>query len=214
MRTLTPTRPHVTSSEQHRAPRGIEPSPRRSQHRVLPLHQKRRLHTQAEEEGLEPSPPDRAAAFSKRVRRNRYSPLFQVLPFAFCLLPFAFSYAPARNRTWTSSFARSRGHPFHHGDSTLVIHHISPPGLEPGTQRSKRRMIIHFNTGMFFVFFSLLTSSKECPYLRRPPRLEPNRRVPRLHRRTPSSPALAGPAKIKQTKNPEDLPGFGAWCPS
>jgi hypothetical protein len=27
-----------------------------------------------------------------------------------------------------------------------IIAGMPPPGLEPGTQRSKRRMIIHFNT--------------------------------------------------------------------
>ena len=140
-----------------------ESNPRHDVHSIGCCHYTRSadFRTQAEEEGLEPSPPDRAAAFSKRVRRNRYSPLFQT-----------HSHAPARNRTWTSSFARSRGHPFHHGDSTSVIHHISPPGLEPGTQRSKRRMIIHFNTGMSLSSLLATTGyslSNKCPHLRRPP---------------------------------------------
>ena len=54
----------------HRASAGIEPWPRHSQCRVLPLHQTRHNNRTAEEEGLEPSLPNRAITFSKRARRT------------------------------------------------------------------------------------------------------------------------------------------------
>src|SRR4051794_17196717 len=59
------------TSDHLRASAGIEPWPRHSQCRVLPLHQARhRSFVPAEEEGLEPSPPVKGAAtFSKRVRQ-------------------------------------------------------------------------------------------------------------------------------------------------
>ena len=217
MRTLTPTRPI-------RARRGIEPSPRRSQRRVLPLHQKRhhsrlaatqrgaRLanHT-AEEEGLEPSPPNRAATFSKRVRRNRYSPLFQTILF----------HAPAGTRTRTSSFASSRGHPFHHGDAFVIPYFVigHSQGHIPARTRTRNAAFEAphdhpFQHGDSLTFWLLTTgcwlllSPKECPYLRRPPRLEPHRRVPRLHRKAPSFLAVIGPAKNHSNKKPRRPSGL------
>ena len=66
-----------TQTRTHRANWGIEPSPRHSQCRVLPLHQTRH-HRQRKRRDSNPHRPRRADTFSKRVRRNRYSPLFQV----------------------------------------------------------------------------------------------------------------------------------------
>ena len=142
----------------------------------------------------------------------------------FCLLPSTFilpSIAPARNRTWTSSFARSRGHPFHHGDASFVIHDFGlrhSAGHIPARTRTRNAAFEAphdhpFQHGDDFSLllasrFSLLDSSKECPYLRRPPRLEPQRRVPRLHRRTPSSPALAQTGENRTNKKPRRPSGL------
>src|SRR5215217_2220563 len=93
--------------------------------------------------------------------------LEEFLHSAFCIHHAAFATAPARSRTWISSFARSRGlhsttgtgriqnderrtqnaeerqrAAFH---SAFIIRHsafdLPSPGLEPGTRRSKRRMM-------------------------------------------------------------------------
>jgi hypothetical protein len=61
--------------------------------------------TSAEEEGLEPSPPV--------TRRPRLANACDETDIRLSSEP---AHAPARNRTWISSFARSRGCPFHHGD--------------------------------------------------------------------------------------------------
>jgi hypothetical protein len=91
----------------------------------------------------------------------------------FCLLPSTFilpRIAPARNRTWNSSFAGSRG--LRSTTGTLLATRYSlltsrffpsmpPPGFEPGTQRSKRRMIIRFNTKAIDSSFILQRSSMD-----------------------------------------------------
>ena len=78
-----------------RANWGIEPSPRHSQCRVLPLHQTRQRNSffsrwacparptvprTSGRGGTRTLTATTAATFSKRVRRNRYSPLFLNMP--------------------------------------------------------------------------------------------------------------------------------------
>ncbi|MDB5319274.1 MAG: hypothetical protein JWN40_905 [Phycisphaerales bacterium] len=128
---VTPTRPTVL----HRASRGIEPSPRHSQCRVLPLHQTRhranllaaplaeRVQHQRKRRDSNPHRPIKRTRLanacdetdirlsSNSVGGRRYAvggkeksvSAYRLLPTAY------FLHAPARNRTWISSFARSRG---------------------------------------------------------------------------------------------------------
>ena len=122
MRTLTPTRPVHSHTG---ANWGIEPSPRHSQCRVLPLHQDRHHVIASSGRGGSRT---LAARFIARPRLANAcdKPAFASLPsrsavgsgrsavrqLHYCRLPTAYRrllHAPARNRTWISSFARSRG---------------------------------------------------------------------------------------------------------
>ena len=146
MRTLTPTRPI-------RAHRGIEPSPRRSQRRVLPLHQKRHHPRLAATEGgarLANNTTQRKRRDSnphRPIERPRLAnacdePIFASLPKHLSFMP-----PPGLEPGLQASQARVVIHST--TGTHFFISHISPPGLEPGTQRSKRRMIVHFTTGMY-----------------------------------------------------------------
>ena len=155
----------------HRASAGIEPWPRHSQCRVLPLHQTRRLDIRfrAEEEGLEPSPPVKGRP---RLANACDKPVFASLPLAEAriekrvarremglLLTSHFwiltSLIPCprqesnldfelRTLAWFSVPPRGRSS-------------LPSPGFEPGPQRSKRRMISISPRGRV-CFVSLLAS--------------------------------------------------------
>lgn len=106
-----------THSHTHRASRGIEPSPRHSQCRVLPLHQTRQ-HTSARSQlasvasvaphvhaGLvHPKRKRRDSNPHRQQRRPRLANACDETD-----IRLSSNHAPARNRTWNSSFARSRG---------------------------------------------------------------------------------------------------------
>lgn len=102
--TLTPTRP-ASNLLQPGADRGIEPSPRHSQCRVLPLHHDRHINFVRSGRGG-------TRTLTARTERPRLANACDETDIRLSSVPSA----PARTRTWTSSFASSRGHPFHHGD--------------------------------------------------------------------------------------------------
>src|SRR5688572_6451063 len=120
MRTLTPTRPRLLSHS-HTGRLG-ESNPRHDVHSIGCCHYTR-------------SADFKLFSFGQRKRRdsNPHRPTGRPRLANACdetdiRLSSRHSHAPARNRTWISSFARSRGHPFHHGDASSFAH-ISPPGL-------------------------------------------------------------------------------------
>ena len=98
-------------------------------------------HT-AEEAGLEPAPPHRAAAFSKRVRRTHIRLSSKVMP------PPGLEPGLQASQARVVIHSTTGTHSSFTTSSFVIPKAISPPGLEPGTQRSKRRMIVHFTTGM------------------------------------------------------------------
>ena len=143
MRTLTPTRPrdaHIVSFKGERGNRTLATTFTVSDAATTP-----NSPSHSGRGGIRTPRAAQARAFSKRVRPSRIRVssnrrmkdegrrmnkdghrFFLIHPSSFILLPC--STVPARTRTWTSSFASSCDHPFHHEDeafSSCFTHHIS-----------------------------------------------------------------------------------------